>query len=136
MIESVLFTISLFLVYVSVSLLLQPPPPLFLVFPLFSLALFEVLACVRLLLPSRMERVFCCFYCVSLCAARVHLFFPFSGRPKGSRVRPVARPRSRRRGPRGFHPSFSPATGGAVHGCDLPSGVRGKLEMGPSFVLA
>lgn len=73
---------------------------------------------------------------LSLCAARVHLFFPFSGRPKGSRVRPVARPRSRRRGPRGFHPSFSPATGGAVHGCDLPSGVRGKLEMGPSFVLA
>lgn len=31
----------------------------------------------------------------------------------------------------GFHPLFSPA----VHGCVLP-GVKGKLEMGPSFVLA
>lgn len=31
----------------------------------------------------------------------------------------------------GFHPLFSPA----VHGCILP-GVKGKLEMGPSFVLA
>lgn len=85
MIESVLFTISLFLVYVSVSLLLQPPPPLFLVFPLFSLALFEVLACVRLLLPSRMERVFCCFYCVSLSVPHeCTYFFLFPGAQRGA----------------------------------------------------
>lgn len=109
MIASVLFIISLFSVFIKHVLSLN-----------FRVVSDALVKSVRLLLSQGRE--ICLF-----------LFFFYISMPRMSALIFLGAQRAAAAAHlmAGFHPLFSPA----VYGCILP-GVKGKLEMGPSFVLA